>query len=84
MKRMLLVALVLTMVTTLALWFVAYAWPAGDCIYSGVCCVEPQICAGGAPVLSRRVVLSPVLLSVLRVLRRLWTALVVRCSRYIS
>lgn len=38
----------------------------------------------GPPVLSRRVVLSRVVLSVLRVLRPVWTALVVRCSRYIS
>jgi hypothetical protein len=47
MKRRLLIALVLIMTTTLALWFMAYAWPPGDCIYSGVCCVEPEICAGG-------------------------------------
>jgi hypothetical protein len=46
MKRMLLVALVLVMVTTLTLWFMAYAWPPGDCIYSGVCCVEPEYCGG--------------------------------------
>ena len=43
---MLLVALVLIMVTTLALWFVAYARPPGDCLYSGVCCVTPQLCMG--------------------------------------
>jgi len=46
MKRSLLVALVLIMVTTLALWFVAYAWSPGDCLYSGVCCVEPAYCGG--------------------------------------
>jgi len=46
MKRMLLVAFVLIMATSLALWFMAYAWPPGDCIYSSVCCVEPEYCGG--------------------------------------
>jgi hypothetical protein len=46
MKRRLLIALGLIMVTTLASWFVAYAWPPGDCLYSGVCCVEPELCDG--------------------------------------
>ncbi|MCK4246271.1 hypothetical protein KAX14_03455 [Candidatus Bipolaricaulota bacterium] len=43
------------------------------------------ILRGAGPlVLSRRVVLSRVLLSVLRVLRPVWTSLVVRCSQYTS